>query len=236
MTAAELRADILERVTSYYGAAFQQRTFLPGETPVPCAGRAFDSDELVHLVDSALDFWLTAGRYATRFEHEFARFLGVRHAMLCNSGSSANLLSVAALTSPKLGERQLRAGDEVITVAAAFPTTVFPLVQCGLVPVFVDADLETYNANPDRLEEAITPRTRAIMLAHTLGNPFDLDRVMALEHQVDDAERLLAEAALRHAADFRDLHIYTALGDKLEAAADALKRIDPDAARKAGVK
>ncbi len=185
MTPAELRAEILESVTRYYGAAFQQGAFLPGETPVPCAGRTFDSDELVHLVDSALDFWLTAGRYAARFEHEFAGFLGVRHAMLCNSGSSANLLAVAALTSPKLGERRLRPGDEVITVAAAFPTTVFPLAQCGLVPVFVDVDLETYNANPDRLEQAITSRTRAIMLAHTLGNPFDLDRVMALARKHD---------------------------------------------------
>ena len=185
MTAAELRAGILESVTRYYESAFQQRAFLPGETPVPCAGRTFDSDELVHLVDSALDFWLTAGRYATQFEREFARLLGVRHAMLCNSGSSANLLAVAALTSQKLGERRLRPGDEVITVAAAFPTTVYPLVQYGLVPVFVDVDLETYNANPDRLEQAITLRTRAIILAHTLGNPFDLDRVMALARKHD---------------------------------------------------
>jgi CDP-6-deoxy-D-xylo-4-hexulose-3-dehydrase len=180
MTAAELRAEILASAARFHASAFPDRAFTPGETPVPCAGRVFDADELVHLVDSALDFWLTAGRYAARFEREFARLVGVRHAMLCNSGSSANLLAVAALTSPKLGERQLRPGDEVITVAAAFPTTVFPLVQHGLIPVFVDVDLSTYNANPDRIEEAITPRTRAIMLAHTLGNPFDLDRVVAL--------------------------------------------------------
>lgn len=180
MTAAELRGEILASVARFHASAFPDRAFIPGETPVPCAGRVFDADELVHLVDSALDFWLTSGRYAARFEHEFARLVGVRHAMLCNSGSSANLLAVAALTSPKLGDRQLRQGDEVITVAAAFPTTVFPLVQHGLIPVFVDVDLSTYNANPDRMEEAITPRTRAIMLAHTLGNPFDLDRVVAL--------------------------------------------------------
>ena len=136
-------------------------------------------------MDSALDFWLTSGRYAARFEHELARFVGTRHAMLCNSGSSANLLAVAALTSPKLGDRRLQPGDEVITAAAAFPTTVFPIVQHALVPVFVDADLGTYNANPDRIAEAITPRTRAIVLAHTLGNPFDLDRVLALAHQHD---------------------------------------------------
>jgi CDP-6-deoxy-D-xylo-4-hexulose-3-dehydrase len=183
MTAAELRAEILASVARFHASAFPDRAFTAGETPVPCAGRAFDADELVHLVDSSLDFWLTAGRYAARFEHEFARLAGVRHAMLCNSGSSANLLAVAALTSPKLGDRQLRKGDEVITVAAAFPTTVFPLVQHALIPVFVDVDLSTYNANPDLIEEAITPRTRAIMLAHTLGNPFDLDRVVALAHQ-----------------------------------------------------
>jgi len=183
--ASELRAEILRSVERYYDAAFPERAFQPGATPVPCAGRAFDSDELVRLVDSALDFWLTSGRYAARFEHEFARFIGVRHAMLCNSGSSANLLAVAALTSPKLGERRLQPGDEIITTAAAFPTTVSPLVQYGLVPVFVDVDLGTYNASPDRIEEAVTPRTRAIMLAHTLGNPFDLDRVMDLAGRHD---------------------------------------------------
>jgi CDP-4-dehydro-6-deoxyglucose reductase, E1 len=175
-----LRSDILALVARYHAEAFSEHAFVPGETPIPVAGRVFDADELVHLADASLDFWLTSGRYATRFEHEFARFVGVRHAMLCNSGSSANLLAVAALTSPRLAERRLKPGDEVITVAAGFPTTVFPLVQYGLVPVFVDVDLATYNANPDRIEEAITPRTRAIMLAHTLGNPFDVDRVTAL--------------------------------------------------------
>ncbi len=180
MTAPEMRADILERVARYSDTAFPKCGFVPDETPVPVAGRTFDADELVHLVDAALDFWLTTGRYALKFEQEFARFLGVRRAVLCNSGSSANLLAVAALTSPRLGERQLRPGDEVITVAAAFPTTVFPIVQHRLTPVFVDIELATYNANVDRIEAAMTPRTRAIMLAHTLGNPFDLDRVMQL--------------------------------------------------------
>jgi len=180
MIQTALRKQVLESVTRYHAAAFPEQNFVPGETPVPCAGRVFDADELVHLVDASLDFWLTGGRYATRFEHEFARFVGVRHAVLCNSGSSANLLAVAALTSPKLGDRRLQPGDEVVTVAAAFPTTVFPLVQYGLVPVFVDVDLGAYNANPDRIAEAITPRTRAIVLAHTLGNPFDLDRVVEL--------------------------------------------------------
>ena len=131
MTASDLRAEILRGVARYHEVAFPKRGFLPGETPVPCAGRTFDSDELTHLVDSALDFWLTSGRYAARFEQELARFVGTRHAMLCNSGSSANLLAVAALTSPKLGDRRLQPGDEVITAAAAFPTTVFPIVQHG---------------------------------------------------------------------------------------------------------
>jgi CDP-6-deoxy-D-xylo-4-hexulose-3-dehydrase len=180
-----LRNQVLESVTRYYAAAFPEHAFAPGETPVPCAGRAFDADELVHLVDAALDFWLTAGRYAARFEHEFARFVGVRHAVLCNSGSSANLLAVAALTSPKLGDRRLRPGDEVITAAAAFPTTVFPLLQYSLVPVFVDVELGTYNASPERIEEAISPRTRAIVLAHALGNPFDLDKVLELARKHD---------------------------------------------------
>jgi len=174
------REQILAGVASYHREAFPTSDFVPGKTSVPCAGRSFDADDLVHLVDASLDFWLTGGRYAARFEHEFARFVGVRHAVLCNSGSSANLLAVAALTSPKLRERRLQPGDEVVTVAAAFPTTVFPLIQYGLVPVFVDVDLGAYNAIPDFVAEAIGPRTRAIILAHTLGNPFDLDRIIDL--------------------------------------------------------
>lgn len=180
-----LRKQILDSVNRYHAAAFPERVFVPGETPVPCGGRAFDADDMVHLVDAALDFWLTGGRYAAQFEHEFARFVGARHAVLCNSGSSANLLAVAALTSPKLGDRRLRPGDEVITAAAAFPTTVFPLLQYGLTPVFVDVELGTYNPSAERIEEAISPRTRAIVLAHTLGNPFDLDKVLELAHRHD---------------------------------------------------
>jgi CDP-6-deoxy-D-xylo-4-hexulose-3-dehydrase len=175
-----VRKQILESVNRYHAAAFPEHAFVPGETPVPCGGRVFDADDMVHLVDAALDFWLTGGRYAAQFEHEFARFVGVRHAVLCNSGSSANLLAVAALTSPKLGDRRLTAGDEVITAAAAFPTTVFPLLQYGLIPVFVDVELGTYNPSAERIEEAISPRTRAIVLAHALGNPFDLDKVLEL--------------------------------------------------------
>src|SRR4029077_241379 len=142
------------------------QAFVPGESTLAYAGRVFDDEELVHLVDASLDFWLTSGRYAKRFEEEFARFMGVRTAMLVNSGSSANLVAVSALTSPKLGAERLRPGDEVLTAATGFPTTVNPILQNGLVPVFVDVDIPTYNADPDALEAAITPRTRAIVLAH----------------------------------------------------------------------
>lgn len=177
---AKVREAILRMAEEFYEEEFGQAEFIPGVTPVPVAGRVFDATEVVYLVDSALDMWLTTGRYAERFEKEFAAWVGARHGVLCNSGSSANLLAVAALTSPELGERRLVPGDEVITTALGFPTTVAPLVQYGLVPVFVDVESPTYNANPRALEEAIGPRTRAIMLAHTLGNPFDLERMTSL--------------------------------------------------------
>ncbi|MDX2163376.1 MAG: lipopolysaccharide biosynthesis protein RfbH [bacterium] len=177
-TPEEIRAQILELVKEYHAANFPENPFIPGQTPVNVSGRVFDADDIRHLVDSSLDFWLTTGRYAEQFEREFAQFLGVRHALLCNSGSSANLLAVSALTSPKLEEERLKPGDEVITVAAGFPTTVNPIIQNGLIPVFLDVELATYDADLTLLEDAITPKTRAIMMAHTLGNPFDLDTVM----------------------------------------------------------
>jgi CDP-4-dehydro-6-deoxyglucose reductase, E1 len=178
--AERLRGDILRLVAEYYTEAFATGEFVPGKTTVPVAGRVFDADDVQHLVDASLDFWLTTGRFAAQFERDFARFSGIRHAILCNSGSSANLLALSALTSSNLGERQLVAGDEVITVAAGFATTVSPILQNNLVPVFVDIDLDTYNLDVAQLEEAIGPRTRAIMAAHALGNPFDLDAVMAV--------------------------------------------------------
>ena len=165
-------------VEEYYESTSSGSAFVPGQTPVPVSGRSFDADDMVHLVDASLDFWLTTGRYAHQFELEFARFLGIRHAILCNSGSSANLLALSALTSHELGERRVAPGDEVIAVAAGFPTTVNPIIQNGLVPVFLDIDLGTYNVDVRRLEEAIGPRTKAVMLAHTLGNPYDLDAVL----------------------------------------------------------
>ena len=175
--ADRLRSQILGLVRDYHASAFPARPFEPGSSPVPCAGRVFDEEEVVALVDASLDFWLTAGRYADRFEREFARLMGVRNALLVNSGSSANLVALTALTSPKLGDRRLRPGDEVITVAAGFPTTVNPIVQNNLVPVFVDVHIPTYNIDVSQLEPALSDRTRAIMVAHTLGNPFDLGAV-----------------------------------------------------------
>jgi CDP-6-deoxy-D-xylo-4-hexulose-3-dehydrase len=178
-TAEQLRSEILELVRQYHRAAFPAKPFAPGQTPVPYAGRVFDADEIVHLVDSSLDFWLTTGRFAARFEKAFADLFGLRHALLVNSGSSADLLALTALTSPTLGDERLRPGDEVITVAAGFPTTVNPIIQNGLVPVFVDVHVPRYNIDVTQLEAAQSPRTRAVMVAHTLGNPFDLDAVTA---------------------------------------------------------
>jgi len=175
--AAELRRQILDLVSQYYCEAFAPRPFVPGDSTVPVSGRVFDDAEMRELVDSALDFWLTTGRFADRFEREFARFMSIRECVLVNSGSSANLLAISALTSPRLGDRRLLPGDEVITVAAGFPTTVNPILQNSLVPVFVDAALPSYNVDVTQLEAALSPRTRAMFFAHTLGNPFDLSAV-----------------------------------------------------------
>jgi CDP-6-deoxy-D-xylo-4-hexulose-3-dehydrase len=176
----ELRRRIAELVDQYATLEFADRGFLPGETPVPPSGKLLGAEELRNMVDAALDGWLTTGRFNTEFERRLARFLGVRSAITVNSGSSANLVAFSTLTSSKLGDRAIQPGDEVIAVAAGFPTTVNPILQCGAVPVFVDVQLPTYNIDPSRIEAAITPRTRAIMLAHTLGNPFDLDAVMEI--------------------------------------------------------
>ncbi len=175
----DLRDRIRALVGEYYREAFPASAFVPGSSPVPISGRVFDEQELELLVDSSLDFWLTTGRFAEQFEREFAKFVGVREAVLVNSGSSANLLAVTALTSPKLGDRRLRPGDEVITLAAGFPTTVNPILQNGLVPVFVDVQIPTFNVDVSYLETALSGRTRAVIFAHTLGNPFDLDAVTA---------------------------------------------------------
>jgi CDP-6-deoxy-D-xylo-4-hexulose-3-dehydrase len=182
---AALRTRILELVGEYYRIEFAGRTFDPTRDLVHYAGRVFDDEELRNLVDASLDFYLTANRYAERFEAEFSAYLGLSDAMLVNSGSSANLVALTALTSPKLGERRLKPGDEVITVAAGFPTTVAPIVQNRLVPVFVDVNLGDYTAKPDSLKQAVGPKTRAVMMAHTLGVPFDLDTVMSIVKERD---------------------------------------------------
>jgi CDP-6-deoxy-D-xylo-4-hexulose-3-dehydrase len=183
--ASDLRRQILGLVREYHDAEFPPRQFEPGETQIHFAGRVFDERELVNLIDASLDFWLTTGRYAEEFERKFARLFGLRHALLVNSGSSANLVALSCLTSRKLGKRRLQPGDEVITVASSFPTTVNPIVQNGLVPVFVDVDIPTYNIDVQMLEQALSERTRAIMVAHTLGNPFDLDAVTAFAREHD---------------------------------------------------
>lgn len=181
----QLRAEILKLVEAYYRERFAGKTFNPDLDSVHYAGRVFDEKELVNLVDASLDFFLTASRYADQFEADFAEYFGLSNAFLVNSGSSANLVALTALTSPRLGERRLKPGDEVVTVAAGFPTTVAPIVQNQLKPVFVDVNLGDYTAIPERLEEAIGPKTRAIMMAHTMGVPFDLDCVMRLAREND---------------------------------------------------
>lgn len=174
----ELKQQILELTKEYYKETHgKKKEFKPGETFVNYGGRYFDDAEMVNLVDSSLDFWLTAGPWAAKFEKAFAKWLGVRFCSLTNSGSSANLLAFSALTSPELGDRRIKRGDEVITVACGFPTTVTPCIQYGAVPVFVDMTVPEYNIDVTKLEDALSPKTKAVMIAHSLGNPFDLKAV-----------------------------------------------------------
>ena len=177
MKKTELRCRILELVEEFALRDANEDEFIPGKSPVPVSGKVIGADELKNAVSACLDAWFTHGRFAVAFETEFARYMEQEFCLLTNSGSSANLLALAALTSPKLGRRRLCPGDEVITVAAGFPTTLNPILQNRLVPVFVDVNLVDYGIDCDRLEEAWSPRVKAVMLAHTLGNPFDLDRV-----------------------------------------------------------
>lgn len=176
-TEQEARQEILSLVADYCNTYHgKKKEFSEGDR-VPYASRVYDSSEMVNLVDSSLEFWLTSGRYTDEFEHKLAAYLGVRHCSLVNSGSSANLLAFMALTSPLLGERRIERGDEVITVAAGFPTTVTPMIQFGAIPVFVDVTIPQYNIDPSMLEQALSDKTKAVMIAHTLGNPFDLSAV-----------------------------------------------------------
>jgi CDP-6-deoxy-D-xylo-4-hexulose-3-dehydrase len=180
------RQDILEAVRDFARGSLAPAPFVAGETPVPVSGKTLDAEDIATLVDSSLDGWLTSGRYTQEFQRALAQYVGARSATFVNSGSSANLAALSALTSPKLGRRRLVPGDEVLTVAAGFPTTVNPIIQNGLKPVFVDVEIGTYDAVAEQLREAVGPRTRAIMMAHTLGNPFDLDVVTELcrEHEL----------------------------------------------------
>jgi CDP-6-deoxy-D-xylo-4-hexulose-3-dehydrase len=178
--ASGLRQSILAQVRDFAAGELAAREFVPGTNPVPVSGKVLDPDDYAALVDSSLDGWLTAGRFTEKFQRSLARYVGTRSAVFVNSGSSANLLALTALTSPKLGKRALKPGDEVLTVAMGFPTTVNPIIQNDLRPVVVDVDLGTYDAKPEMLREAVGPKTRAIMMAHTLGNPFDLDTVRDL--------------------------------------------------------
>ena len=187
MNKEDLRKEILRLTAEYYRAQWGEETpFVPGESRVPYGGRVFDEKELCNLVDSSLDFWLTYGRFSRQFEKKLADILKVKYALLVNSGSSANLLAFFALTSPLLKERRIERGDEVITVAAGFPTTVAPILQYGAVPVFVNVELKTANIDVSQLESALSSRTKAVMIAHTLGNPFNLHAVKAFceKHQL----------------------------------------------------
>ncbi|MBI5680690.1 MAG: lipopolysaccharide biosynthesis protein RfbH [Methanobacterium sp.] len=184
-TEKELKNEIFNNITEIHKIRKQNEEFIPGETPVQYAGRIYDEKEIISLLNSSIDFWLTAGEYAQQFEEELAKFIGVKHCLLTNSGSSANLLAISALTSPKLGKKQLKLGDEVITTACGFPTTLNPIIQNNLIPVFVDVEIGTYNINVNKIEESISDKTKAIFIPHTLGNPFDIDKIVELVEKYD---------------------------------------------------
>lgn len=205
-----LRQKILKLVRKYYAAKPQEK-FISGRTYINYAARVYDEQELVRLVDASLDFWLTAGRYAAEFEKKIARFTGIKYSLLTNSGSSANLLAVSALTSPLLKDKRLKPGDEVITTACGFPTTLNPILQNNLVPVFIDVALGTYNIQVDKIEKAITKKTKAIFIAHTLGNPVDVDAIsrIAKKHKLwfveDSCDALGSKYNGKNAGTFGDI-------------------------------
>ena len=210
-TTDSLRKEIADLVKQYAALQYEDKEFVSGETVVPPSGKVIGETELLYMVDASLDGWLTTGRFNDKFEKELAEFIGVEKLITVNSGSSANLVAFSALTSPKLGDKAIKKGDEVIGVAAGFPTTVNPIVQFGAVPVFVDVDLKTHNVNADLIEAAITPKTKAIMLAHTLGNPFDLATVKAIcdKHNLwlveDCCDALGAKYNGQHVGTFGDI-------------------------------
>ena len=182
----KIRSEIYKKVVELYELRKSSETFRPGQDSINYAGRVYDEKEMISLVDSALDFWLTAGKYADKLEKELAKFLGMKYCLLTNSGSSANLLAVSSLTSPKLDEKRLKAGDEVITTACGFPTTLNPIIQNQLIPVFIDVELGSYNIQAYDIEEVVSEKTKAIFIPHTLGNPFNIDKIteIAKEHDL----------------------------------------------------
>lgn len=209
-TVSAIREQILRLVERYHAVAHATKPFVPGESPVLVSGRCYDASDMKSLVDSALDFWLTTGRFNAAFEAKLAKRVGVGSALTVNSGSSANLVAFSALTSHMIRERRLTAGDEVITAATGFPTTVNPALLWGMIPVFIDIDIPTYNVVPEAVEAAITPRTRAIMMAHTLGNPFDVKRIVEIAKKnglfliEDCCDALGATVDDRHVGTFGD--------------------------------
>lgn len=209
------REDVLKLAADYYNQENKKTKLIPGESYLAAAGKCVDSDDLELLVDASLDMWLTTGRYGDQFEKEFASFVGCNYGTLVNSGSSANLLAFASLTSHLLGERQAKPGDEVITVAAGFPTTIVPIIQCGLVPVFVDVTLETYDFDENIIEQAITEKTKCIFMAHTLGNPFNLKKIMELAKKYnlwvieDTCDALGAKYDGKNVGTFGDLSTFS---------------------------
>jgi CDP-6-deoxy-D-xylo-4-hexulose-3-dehydrase len=210
-TTESIRQDIANLVKQYAELQYVEKIFEPGKDIVPPSGKVIGATELQYMVDASLDGWLTTGRFNEQFEKELADFIGVKNLITVNSGSSANLVAFTTLTSPKLGDRAIKKGDEVIGVAAGFPTTVNPIVQFGAIPVFVDVDLRTHNVNADLIETAITPKTKAIMLAHTLGNPFNLKKVKELCDKYnlwlieDCCDALGAEYDGKHVGTFGDI-------------------------------
>jgi CDP-4-dehydro-6-deoxyglucose reductase, E1 len=210
-TVEELRLEIAELVKDFASLKYEETPFIPGRTFIPASGKVIGTSELQYMVDASLDGWLTTGRFNRKFEKDLADFIGIKHLITVNSGSSANLVAFSALTSPKLGKQAIKKGDEVIGVAAGFPTTVNPIVQFGAVPVFVDVDLKTHNINANLIEAAITSKTKAIMLAHTLGNPFNLNKIRELcdKHNLwlveDCCDALGATYLDKHVGTFGDI-------------------------------
>jgi len=210
-TEKQIRKAIFDGVRKIYRLRKNEEKFISGKTRINYAGRVYNEKEVINLIDASLDFWLTAGRYAREFEEEFAKFLGAKYCLLTNSGSSANLLAVSALTSPRLGKRRLKPGDEVITTACGFPTTLNPIIQNNLIPVFVDIDLGTYNIQAEKIEKAISKKTKAIFIAHTLGNPVNLDKILKIVKKYnlwfieDNSDALGSKYRGRYTGTFGDI-------------------------------